>query len=68
MGFDGAEGINKKPITFPADMVFGQPARPSTPIQEVLTHHYASDWVNKMQSQEAARVAAEKEATVIEGF
>jgi len=62
-GFDGAEGVSKKPITFPDDMVFGQPARPSTPIHEVLNHHYATDWVNKMQAQEASRVSAEKEAT-----
>ncbi len=57
-------GINKNPITFPSDMVFGQPARPSTPIHDVLNHHYLYDWLTRMEADESDRVAAKKEASV----
>lgn len=57
------EGISKNPVTFPSDMVFGQPARPSTPIHEVINHHYLYNWLERMEADEVARVAAEKEAT-----
>lgn len=60
-GFDG--DLSRSKVNFPPGMTFGQPHRPSTPINEVLEHKYLHDWLNEMQTQEALRIAAKKEAT-----
>jgi hypothetical protein len=57
-------GISRNKINFPSDMIFGQPHRPSTPINDVLEHRYLHDWLDEMQRQEAERINAKKEATV----
>jgi hypothetical protein len=65
-GFSGSSGdiLHRKPVQFPSDMVFGHQNRPSTPVAEVLVHHYLHDWVNNMQAKRVAQVEAQKEATV----
>lgn len=68
-GYGGSSGdvVHRKPVQFPSDMVFGHQNRPSTPVAEVLGHHYLHDWVNNMQAKRVAQVEAQKEATVSYG-
>ena len=55
-------------MNFPPGFTFGQPHRPSTPINEVLEHRYAREWLEEMERREAERVASIKEASVITIF
>ena len=56
-------GFSRSKISFPPGMTFGMPHRPSTPINEVLENRFLHDWLNDMQTIEAERVNAKKEAT-----
>jgi hypothetical protein len=56
--------LTRKAIEFPSEMVFGKPNRPSTPIHDILNHHFLYDWIDNMQNEEAARVASKKENEV----
>ncbi|CAF1022514.1 unnamed protein product [Adineta steineri] len=49
---------SKKTRKFADDMVFGNPNRPSTPIQEVLQNRFLNNWLDSMQNKQAS---AEKE-------
>jgi hypothetical protein len=64
-GSNGADvgSINRKKMTFPSDMTFGMPHRPSTPINEVLEHRYLREWIEAMEKQETDREASKKEAS-----
>ncbi|NWX06533.1 CFA77 protein, partial [Caloenas nicobarica] len=46
--------LKKGPLKLPADMTFGIPARPSTPIFDILQHRYKELW---MEQQRALTVA-----------
>ena len=56
--------IKQNQMQFPADMVFGVPHRPSTPIHDVLEHKYLRDWLKEMEQIEAEKIAVKKEASV----
>jgi len=67
----GAKGVTKskssstkaRPKTFSSNMVFGKPARPSTPINEVLEFKYQDDWIEqqrRIQDEKAHQSQAKK--------
>ncbi|CAF0860570.1 unnamed protein product [Brachionus calyciflorus] len=56
-------GFARSKVSFPPGMTFGMPHRPSTPIHEVLEYRFLHDWLNDMQTIEAARVNSRKEAS-----
>ena len=58
-------GISRAKTSFPSDMTFGLPNRPSTPVSEVLEHRYLYKWLDEMQKEEAKRVSEEQETSVI---
>ena len=57
-------GLSRQKTCFPADMTFGMPNRPSTPLHEVLEHRYLYSWLDDMQKEEAKRVSNEHEQSV----
>jgi len=57
-------GLNRSKSFFPAEMTFGIPNRPSTPLHEVLEHRYLTKWLTEAQQEEAKRVNDEQEASV----
>jgi hypothetical protein len=62
MNNSNSNNMNRHSTKFPSDMVFGQPHRPSTPIQEVLEHKFLYDWLDLQRTQQSQRVEAEKQA------
>lgn len=58
-------GFHRSKTSFPPDMTFGMPNRPSTPVNEVLEHRFLSKWLDDMQKEEAKRVTEEQETSVI---
>jgi hypothetical protein len=63
-GASSVDDVKRNKTVFPADMVFGMPHRPSTPINSVLEHKYLRDWLDEMERIEAEKIAAKREASV----
>lgn len=50
-----ANAKKSRPKTFSSNMVFGMPARPSTPISEVLEFKYQEDWIQQQRRLQDAK-------------
>ena len=64
IGGASSDGLSRHQVSFPADMTFGMPNRPSTPINDVLESRFLHEWLSEAEKLEAERVFAKKESLV----
>ncbi|NXL98483.1 CFA77 protein, partial [Tyrannus savana] len=51
----------------PADMTFGRPARPSTPIYDIIQHRYKEMWMERQRARTKLQIIEKKKLDQVRG-